>query len=404
MRMNIKSNPRVSIIIPCFNGEKYLEQAINSAIRQTYENIEVIVVNDGSSDRTEEIAMSYSDRIRYFKKENGGVSSALNLGISKMTGEYFSWLSHDDMYLPQKVEMQIKAVEERGEECKFLYSNFTCLIENDGTYQKMIPARRLYGNLCERSLFPVLFNLINGCTVLIHKSLFEQYGLFNEGLLTSQDYDMWKRLLNECDPVYLDDSLVVTRVHDRQGSKTIREFSDNSQKQQIEMARELTEKKKLSASGGMYKFYADMIELSVRNEWDSCVDFFFSAFENIDAQYECAITKNIYVYGAGVNGRRVLEECRIKNVDVMAVIDRRDELWGQKICGVECKSLSDIPGSSEIWIAVEDDVGIKRELIERGFTNVKDFSETNVYLFDIIPSKERIAELVCSYKQRREMI
>lgn len=97
--------PLVSIIIPVYNGSNYLEESINSALAQTYRNIEVIVVNDGSTDggATERIALSYGDRIRYFYKENGGVSTALNLGLEKMKGEWFSWLSHDDLYLPEKL-------------------------------------------------------------------------------------------------------------------------------------------------------------------------------------------------------------------------------------------------------------------------------------------------------------
>ena len=93
-------NPKFSIIIPVYNGSNYLEEAINSALAQTYQNIEIVVVNDGSNDggKTETIARSFGDKIRYFSKENGGVSSALNFGIKQMTGEWFAWLSHDDSF------------------------------------------------------------------------------------------------------------------------------------------------------------------------------------------------------------------------------------------------------------------------------------------------------------------
>ena len=396
----IMSNPKVSIIIPCFNGEKYLREAIDSALAQTYENIEVIVVNDGSSDGTENIALEYGDKIRYFKKENGGVSSALNLGISKMEGEYFSWLSHDDLFLPEKTEKQVNALLGRQEKKIFVYSNFTCLIEKDGSYQRLIPANRLYGDLCEKSAFPVLFNLINGCTVLIHKSLFEKYGLFDETLSTSQDYDMWMKLLFDNEPIYLEESLVITRIHDKQGSKTISEFSDNCQRQQIDMVRRLDDKKIEYVFAGKYKLFADMIELSIKNEWDTCVDTFYSAFEKEDEPKKTGFTSNIYIYGAGTNGHKILEECHIKGVNVKAVIDRRSELWGHNILGTECKPLCDIPYESEIWIAVEDDLVIKQELIAQGFT-VKDFTETNVSLFNALPTKNRIYELVNTYRKRR---
>ena len=104
--MKEEFNPLVSIVIPVYNGAEYMREAIDSALAQTYKNIEVIVVNDGSKDNTDEIARSYGEKIRYFKKENGGVSTALNLAIQNMQGEYFSWLSHDDVYLPEKIERQ----------------------------------------------------------------------------------------------------------------------------------------------------------------------------------------------------------------------------------------------------------------------------------------------------------
>ncbi len=397
--MNMESIPKVSIVIPCFNGEKYLRQAIDSALGQSYKNIEVIVVNDGSSDRTEEIAMEYGDRIRYFRKENGGVSSALNLGISEMTGDYFSWLSHDDMYLPEKIEKQIKAIEERDEEERFVYSNFRCLIEKDEKYQSVIPANKLYGELCEKSVFPVLFNLINGCTTLIHRSMFEKYGLFDEELSTSQDYDMWMRLLTDCNPVYVEEELVITRIHDTQGSKTISDYLNNCQMQQIDMVQRLTETKLAIVFNGRYKFYADMIDFSIKNEWDTCVDKFYSVFEKIDENRERGCEKSVYVYGAGRNGQRILKECWVKDVNVIAVVDRKNDLWGHKICEVECIPLEDVPNNSEIWIAVEDDYDIKNRLIEKGFT-VRDFAETNIYLFDLIPSKEKINELVFLYRKK----
>ena len=87
--MNTAFFPKVSIIIPVYNGANYMREAIDSALAQTYTNIEVVVVNDGSRDdgATREVALSYGDRIRYIEKENGGVSSALNRGIRDMTGE-----------------------------------------------------------------------------------------------------------------------------------------------------------------------------------------------------------------------------------------------------------------------------------------------------------------------------
>ena len=100
------SRPLVSIVIPVYNGSNYLAEAIDSALNQTYDNVEIIVVNDGSKDegKTRDVALKYGNKIRYFEKENGGVASALNFGVKQMSGEYFSWLSHDDFYTPHKIE------------------------------------------------------------------------------------------------------------------------------------------------------------------------------------------------------------------------------------------------------------------------------------------------------------
>ena len=91
---------KVTILIPVYNGSNYLKEAIESALAQTYKNKEIIVVNDGSTDngKTKEIALSYKDKIKYYEKENGGAPTALNYGIERMTGDYLSWLSHDDLY------------------------------------------------------------------------------------------------------------------------------------------------------------------------------------------------------------------------------------------------------------------------------------------------------------------
>ena len=126
----------VSIIIPVYNGANYMREAIDSALKQTYDNIEVIVINDGSEDEgeTEKIAFSYGDKIRYYSKSNGGVATALNLGIEKMKGDYFSWLSHDDMYMPEKISNEIEQLQTLpdrtiivAEGCQIIDANRTCL-------------------------------------------------------------------------------------------------------------------------------------------------------------------------------------------------------------------------------------------------------------------------------------
>ena len=125
-RDNMVFNPKVSIVIPVYNGANFLTEAIDSALSQSYRNIEIIVINDGSDDgnETDKIARSYGDTIQYYHKKNGGVASALNLGIQKMTGDYFSWLSHDDVYDNKKIGTQIDYLKKRGSKEIITFSNF----------------------------------------------------------------------------------------------------------------------------------------------------------------------------------------------------------------------------------------------------------------------------------------
>ena len=214
------SNPLVSIIIPVYNGSNYMREAIDSALAQTYKNIEVIVVNDGSTDNTEEIALSYGDKIRYFRKDNGGVSSALNLGIKEMRGDYFSWLSHDDVYFPEKVEKEVEALSKYDVKSIVLCEGFQ-IDKNSQLIQKSKMNKFLDTNDLnpwDKSLMALLkFGYFNGCGLLIPKSVFIDAGFFDESLRYSQDFLMWvKILLCKYSLVYLPNSYVKNRVHNGQ--------------------------------------------------------------------------------------------------------------------------------------------------------------------------------------------
>ena len=125
---------KVTIIIPVYNGANYLAEAINSALNQTYSNIEVIVVNDGSNDNgaTDRVALSYGNKIRYLTKENGGVASALNFGIEAADSEWISWLSHDDLYSPHKIENQLRHLNEINDDGKTIIMCGNCNVDKNG--------------------------------------------------------------------------------------------------------------------------------------------------------------------------------------------------------------------------------------------------------------------------------
>lgn len=218
-KLSNKQKDLVSIIIPVYNGEKYLREAIDSALSQTYKNIEVIVVNDGSTDKSEEIAKSYGSRIRYFKKENGGVSSALNMGLEKMRGYYFSWLSHDDLYYPEKIEKQV-AYARKFDDKTIVISNWTIINANG----EFIEDKHLDSRLEKLPTCFLAFDRktwLNGCAMLIPKTIFEEFGNFNETLKSTQDYDMWFRISRRIQFKVLTDCLLYSRAHLEQGSLTL---------------------------------------------------------------------------------------------------------------------------------------------------------------------------------------
>jgi len=209
---------KVSIVIPVYNGSNFLRDAIDSALAQTYKNIEVIVVNDGSNDEgaTESIARSYGKKIKYFKKTNGGVATALNYGIEKMTGEYFSWLSHDDMYEKKKIEEQMKFLSGYDSEKTIVACDAKVLFDSGVTKNDKIDTK-LFGH------FDVFLAIagdigVNGCSLLIPKAAFEKVGGFNNDLPVTQDYDLWFRLNEYYNFVLLEKSLVISRRHDGQDS------------------------------------------------------------------------------------------------------------------------------------------------------------------------------------------
>lgn len=227
----MNQNPLVSIIIPVYNGSNFIKEAIDSALAQTYKNIEIIVVNDGSNDegQTEEIVREYGDKLRYFRKENGGVSTALNLGIANMQGEYFSWLSHDDKYEPNKIQNQIDLLN-TFDDPNLIAICASRRIDKDSRYlEKETKIKGLsigkintWNKVMERLFINGAFN---GCAFLIPKQVFYQCGMFDENLRYSQDALMWYKIfLKKYNLVYQNIPNSLNRVHNRQLTQTGRDF------------------------------------------------------------------------------------------------------------------------------------------------------------------------------------
>lgn len=227
-----KYNPLVTIVIPVYNGANYLKEAIDSALNQTYSNIEIIVVNDGSTDNgeTERIALSYGNQIKYYWKENGGCSSALNYGIRKMQGEWFSWLSHDDLYFPNKIKASIDfAAEKDLLDGKNMVSCGSMVINNAGRPMLSRKRWKRISYYSPSALFSSLLKNegLNGCALLIPKSVLNKVGPFNEEYTYILDWMYWiHTALHGIGCYYLFDVLVKNRKHAEQVSVRKRNLLD----------------------------------------------------------------------------------------------------------------------------------------------------------------------------------
>lgn len=230
----IDYNPLVSVVIPAYNASNYLAEAINSALAQTYKNIEIIVVNDGSNDdgATRAVAESFGEKIRYFEKKNGGSSSALNYGIKQMKGEWFSWLSHDDLYYPQKIEKEIEFMRTLNTRdlIRHVFFSAADYVDKDGKLIRKPRSKACIARAKEiesfndnRKMIASMTNYIfHGCSCLVNRKLFDEIGLFDESLRLVNDAELWFRVYSfGCKIHYIPDILVSGRVHANQVSRVI---------------------------------------------------------------------------------------------------------------------------------------------------------------------------------------
>ena len=247
--------PRVSIIIPVYNGEDYVSLAIESALNQTYSNLEIIVVNDGSTDRTNEICKSYGEKIVYLNKKNGGVSTALNLGIEKMTGEYFSWLSHDDLYYENKIEDEVNYLLENklvGKDV-ILYSDYS-IINEYGELSCDILLNSRYLN--RDSVYSMLFGSIDGLSLLIPKKAFAEVGNFDVNLRCVQDYQLWYDMYKKgYEFIHVPAVTVCTRVHAKQETKTNPKMIAEGNNYWKKVLSDVSDKEKVKLFGSKFNYW-----------------------------------------------------------------------------------------------------------------------------------------------------
>ncbi|MEP0917140.1 glycosyltransferase [Leptolyngbya sp. DQ-M1] len=201
--------PEISVIIPAFNSEKTVQETIRSVLNQTFTDFEVIVVDDGSKDSTLNVVSSVTDpRVKVFSYKNAGVSTSRNRGFAQATGEYVSFLDADDLWTPDKLEAQYKALQ-KNPQAAVAYS-WVDYIDQNGKFFCAGNHVTASGNIYEKLL---LHNLLeNGSNPLIRRQAFADTGGFDPALSSVADWDMWLRLSAHYEFVAVPSPQVLYRV------------------------------------------------------------------------------------------------------------------------------------------------------------------------------------------------
>ena len=201
----VQKDAKVSIILPTYNGAKYIRRSIDSCLQQTYKNIELIIVDDGSIDETPRIIDSYKDnRIRYLRHDkNRGLPNALNTGFAEASGDYLTWTSDDNYYALNAIERMFKF--SRDNKCHFVYCNYYWF--NDENPSNL--------NLIKKPDVPAfkIGNSIGAC-FLYSSEVKKAVGEYDPDTFLAEDYDYWIRVSQKFPMCHLNEPLYFFRVHD----------------------------------------------------------------------------------------------------------------------------------------------------------------------------------------------
>ena len=208
--------PLVSVVIPTFNSAWSLKEAIESVLAQTYEQLEILVIDDGSTDNTAEVVAEFSDIITYMRQNNMGVSVARNCGILSSHGKYIAFLDSDDIWFPNKIELQVALMEEHSN-LDVVYTDH-CHTDAEGVIGEPKTA-------CFNASEPVYYqllagNFINTSTVMVRLTAIAKSGVFSADFSGAEDYDLWLRLAKSGEFGHVCTVLATYRKHQFNTTKT----------------------------------------------------------------------------------------------------------------------------------------------------------------------------------------
>ena len=195
---------QIAVIIPTFNRKQYLFNAINSVLAQTYKNIELIIIDDGSSDKTINKLKSYESQLKIYRQKNKGVSAARNIGIKLSKSDWVAFLDSDDQWDIKKLEKQINYLK-KNPRYKICHTD-EIWIRNSSRVNPHYKHKKYGGYIFDKCLD---ICCISPSSVIINKSIFDNVGLFDETLPVCEDYDLWLKITAKFPVLYLNEKLTI---------------------------------------------------------------------------------------------------------------------------------------------------------------------------------------------------
>ena len=204
--------PTVSVIIHTYNNEKFIAETVESVLNQTYKDYEIVVVDDGSVDGTRVALKPYMQKIRYHYKENGGIASAKNAGIKLSQTEYVAFLDHDDLWVSDKLKLQMECFSENPQ-VGLVYAKYTSF--KDGKELRTKPEKGYSGWIFKELLSK---SFIQTSTVVVKRECLDAVGPYDETFSLGDEYDMFLRIARKFQCGFVDKGLTRYRVHDTNAS------------------------------------------------------------------------------------------------------------------------------------------------------------------------------------------
>lgn len=376
----MSSEKKVSVILPTYNGEKYLAQSIESVLSQTYQNLELIIVDDCSTDGTSEIIRLFAERdsrIRVSRNgENQKLPRSLNIGFRQAAGDYLTWTSDDNFYEDHAIETMVRALE-RHPDYGMVYCDMTCIYE-DGVQLRRPPLdiERFYVD-----------DVVGAC-FLYRRQVLETVGEYDPDMILVEDYDYWLRVRQQYEVLYLPQRLYQYRFHGSSLTMT-KEREVAAQRQHMRL-RHLDFLLERASESEREVLFLDMWMHTSQETWALRERFFSNGvlpdglkwlnrlMEEGDWEKD---GRKIILFGAGMYGQKAL---RYFGADrIICFVDNNEKIWGTRLHNIPVipfRELKQRRGDCRVVISMasRNAVSAARQLETEGVKDFSIFTETFV--------------------------